>query len=68
MKTGDACKATMVALLNVMKSDTRWSTSPFNAGLNRLYTVLNGGGDSTKAEDNLFVDAWKHYINTNSNY
>lgn len=62
MKTGDALKATTLAMVNVMKDDVRFSTSPFKAGLDRWYAVINGGGDTTKAEDSILISAWNMYV------
>lgn len=67
MKTGDGLKATFMALLNVMKTDTRFDVGE-RSGLAAAWAVLNGGGNTKKEQDMLAVQCLKKFTLQNPNY
>jgi hypothetical protein len=58
MKTSDALKATYLAFLNVLKTDTRVSTQ-LQTGVAANWALLNGGGSSDIKYDQLVAQIMK---------
>jgi len=67
MKTGDALNATMLALVDVMKTDTRF-TADEQAALAAWSVIATASGDTTQPQDMVIVQALKKFCSQAPNY
>jgi len=66
MKAADGLMASWITLTHAMQTDVRFKD--YFSGLTALNTKLDGGGVSTKEEDELVVSCMKMFCGQNENY
>lgn len=67
MKTADALNATMLALIDVMKTDTRFTVDEM-AALAAISVIMTASGDTNKDQDMVVVQCLKKLATQNPNY
>jgi len=67
LKTADALNATLLALVDVMKTDTRF-TADENAGLAAWSVIATASGDTTQPADMLIVSCLKKLFSSGEFY